>query len=145
MEKGDVSSYLSGCGCWLIPIALIALPIIFGRGKSHVMDKAMAIKDSVEDVIKVDSLSSVKNGMDYVEKVIIREGDSLFHYYTNCNKMSTSPKYKIIRRVKAIEMGLKTCPDCMDIEDYYMGKIGLGRLSEKHIEFMKRVYSRPAK
>lgn len=143
MKKGDVSSYLSGCGCWLIPIALIALPIIFGRGKSHVMDKAMAIKDSVEDVIKVDSLSSVKMGMDYATRVMVRNGDSLYHYYINCHKMPGGHGCRIMPRAKAIKMGLKTCPDCMDIEDYYLEEKNMRQLSEKHLKLYEEIYSKP--
>ena len=142
MKRENVFPFLSGCGCWLIPVATIALIMILSHNKSTDTDKKQAIKDSLHMVQVVDSLSSIEYGMDFGTKVIFKETDSLYHYYLNCYKMQHHEgELMIMLRAKAKKMGLKACPDCMDIEQYYMEEKGLPDVSEKHLELLKEAYS----
>lgn len=149
MDKSDFWEKFSqwfGCGCYLIPVVLIVGSIVIGllnRDDVEAAKQAQRIKDSVARIENLDSIKTELEVRDMITEVIFREGDSLYHYYINCLHMHGFSKLEVIKRSEAKKMGLKSCADCRDIEDYYLEKVNLRKWSEKHLEFLKDIYSKP--
>lgn len=136
----------SGCGCLIIVIIISACAIVKGCMDERAKEATAHIKhvqDSIENVHKLDSIRKQRKTMDEITYVIAIEDDSLYHYYINCNKMCyVGEDVKIMLRDEAKEIGLKPCPDCMEIEDSYMEKTGDSESSEIALKIWEYIYSK---
>lgn len=147
MDKSDFWEKFSqwcGCGCYLIPVVLIVGSIVIGllnRGDVEAAKQAEHIRDSIERVEKLDSIKIEIEVMDMINKVIFREGDSLYHYYINCYRMHVPGRLKVMKRNMAKKNGMKPCPDCMELEDHYLDENGYYERSEKSLRLHEKMYS----
>lgn len=149
MDKSDFWEKFSqwcGCGCYLIPVVLIVGSIVIGllnRGDVEAAKQAERVRDSIERVEKLDSIRVEIKVSDMFTRVIYPEGDSLYHYYINCYRMHVPGRLKVMKRNMAKKNGMKPCPDCMDIEDYYLEGKNMRQFSEKHLKLYEEIYSKP--
>lgn len=140
--------YGIGIGCWILPAIAIACFIFFmiseNNKKKKLKAKIEQVKDSVAkdnlQRIKLyeDSIKAVRNTKEYKDSVeaaekmeqemedrmtvvIFAEGDSLFHYSTECSMLDNNSSMQLMTQKKAKHFGKSICPECYDREDVYCG------------------------
>lgn len=121
MDWKDVKDYTTtGCGCLLIPLLLVVLPVYFGLKNKSKHEAEKRYKDSIENIKHIkfkDSVAEVLKFRDKITTVIVVEGDAYYHYYTDCRRLCL-PDYdegEFMLRSLAKERGLRVCPECRNL------------------------------
>lgn len=124
MNWKDVKYHITSCGCFLIPLLLVVLPVYFGTKNRSKHEAEKKYRDSIEHIkeIKVrDSLAHVLEYRDKATTVIVVEGDSTYHYYTDCRRLCYLDynEGELMLRAFAKEEGLTVCPECRSLFFHY--------------------------
>lgn len=141
--KEKVNNFLSGCGCLIILLFAIALYMFFTikkdrQKKSERVQYAIHWMDSIaraqDSIIAVKSSKEYKDSMrvlhektqkmfDDIDRsmlVIVVEGDSCFHYMTQCVDVSDMKRIKFMSQYDALKKGYVYCGVCHYDDDEYI-------------------------
>lgn len=113
---------------------------IMHRGDEEAAKQAEHVRDSLKRVEKIDSIKMLIENRDEITRVMYNEGDSIYHYYINCYYIFIPDKLKITKRSEAKKNGMKTCPDCLELEKNYMIEKGDYMSSEGHLQLLESIY-----
>lgn len=129
-------------------LCLVVLAIISGNRQEKIKAQAereQFVKDSIAEATRKlqqqrynDSIEAVLNSKEYKDSVeaawekeekeflqttsvIYIKGDSLYHSSTFCEGLEDCNNLRLILVGKALDMGLKECPECNERESVYSG------------------------
>ena len=149
--KKWLSNYGCGVLVALVNVAIlcfVVLVIIEGNRQEKIkaqVEREQYVKDSIAEATRKlqqqrynDSIEAVLNSKEYKDSVeaawekeekeclqttsvIYVKGDSLYHSSTFCDRIDGCDNLKLVLLGKALNMGLKECPECNERESVYSG------------------------